>query len=172
MLSWKETFEQFVGCAVRTTFTSDTGVGAEYDLADGYEGVVTKQCTLGSLYLLRLAAQTGVAGLSIAIGLAKSGPFLEYMIKRHGRNAFLSSTFKVGVNTSKFLAARMVCMLRVFFTLNIITFAITAGLMYFVPNDLQRYLSHSSFRKDRSNGIADTEEKEIEIMQRAVGSTL
>ncbi|WP_230380288.1 hypothetical protein, partial [Pseudomonas putida] len=95
-----------------------------------------------------------------------------YMIKRHGSSAFMSSTLKVGVNTSKFLAARMVFMLRVFFGLNLLTFAITAGLMYFVPNDLQRYLSHSTFRKDRSKGIADTEEKEIEIMQRAVGSTL
>ena len=41
-----------------------------------------------------------------------------------------------------------------------------------LPDDLERYLGHSSFRKDRSNGIVDSEEKEIEIMQRAVGSTI
>ncbi|WP_409275654.1 T6SS effector BTH_I2691 family protein [Pseudomonas sp. KCJK9111] len=147
-------------------------VGAWYDYTDFWENAKNENTSIDYLYFLRATAQTGVASLSLAIGLASSGPFLEYMIKRHGSSAFMSSTLKVGVNTSKFLAARMVFMLRVFFGLNLLTFAITAGLMYFVPNDLQRYLSHSTFRKDRSKGIADTEEKEIEIMQRAVGSTL
>ncbi|NIX94515.1 hypothetical protein HCG45_17445, partial [Pseudomonas fulva] len=147
-------------------------VGAWYDFKDASKEFGSKNLWLASAYGLRAAVQTGLAGLSIAIGLAASGPFLDYMIKQHGSSAFMSSTLKVGVDTSKFLAARMVFMLRVFFGLNLLTFAITAGLMYFVPNDLQRYLSHSTFRKDRSKGIADTEEKEIEIMQRAVGSTL
>ncbi|NIX91449.1 hypothetical protein HCG45_01585, partial [Pseudomonas fulva] len=147
-------------------------VGAWYDYTDFWENAKNENTSIDYLYFLRATAQTGVASLSLAIGLASSGPFLEYMIKRHGGNFGIRVMFERTLVVSKSLAARMVFMLRIFFGLNILIFAITAGLMYFLPNDLQRYLSHSTFRKDRSKGIVDTEEKEIEIMQRAVGSTL
>ncbi|MNT90311.1 hypothetical protein D3C72_2311920 [compost metagenome] len=65
----------------------------------------------------------------------------------------------------------MTLMLRVFFGLNIVILALTVIEIFFIPDALERYLDHCTFRKDRSNGITDTEEKEVEIMQRAIGST-
>ena len=44
--------------------------------------------------------------------------------------------------------------------------------VFLFPNSLRRYLDQSTFRKERSNGIADTEEKEIEILQRAMEDTI
>ena len=70
------------------------------------------------------------------------------------------------------MAARMVPMLRLFFGVNIVILALLLVEVFLFPDSLQRYLDHSTFRKERSNGIADTEEKEIEIMQRAMEGTL
>ncbi|OOV89367.1 hypothetical protein MF4836_33440 [Pseudomonas sp. MF4836] len=66
----------------------------------------------------------------------------------------------------------MLPMLRIFFGLNVLFIALVVIEIFFLPNALERYLSHSAFRKNRSNGIADTEQKELEILQRAIGSTL
>ncbi|MNY45094.1 hypothetical protein D3C86_1801750 [compost metagenome] len=66
----------------------------------------------------------------------------------------------------------MMPMLRVFFGLNIVFLALLIIEIFFLPTALERYLDHSTFRKDRSNGITDSEEKEVEIMQRAIGSAL
>ncbi|WP_279613220.1 hypothetical protein [Paraburkholderia tropica] len=41
-----------------------------------------------------------------------------------------------------------------------------------LPNDLETYLDHCTFRKSRSNGVADSEAIEVEIFLRAVESTL
>lgn len=66
----------------------------------------------------------------------------------------------------------MVPMLRIFFGLNIVVVALLVIEIFFLPNALERYLDHCTFRKDRSNGVTDSEEKEVEIMQRAIGSEL
>ncbi|MNO93366.1 hypothetical protein D3C76_849660 [compost metagenome] len=66
----------------------------------------------------------------------------------------------------------MVPMLRLFFGLNLVILSLVLVEIFVLPDALQRYLDHCTFRKNRSNGIADTEEREIEILQNAIRSTL
>lgn len=148
------------------------GVGAWYDYVEFWENYKADRSSLASIYLLRATVQTGAAALSLAIGIASAGPYLEYLVKKHGAGSFFGRALLHSVQTSSALALRLALLLRVFFGLNIVFLALTVIEVFFMPDALERYLDHSTFRKDRSNGITDTEEKEIEILQRAIGSTL
>ncbi|MNL14287.1 hypothetical protein D3C87_1352200 [compost metagenome] len=146
-------------------------MGAWYDLQDTVGSFKTAKYSISAIYLLRALAQTGAASLSIAVGLASAGPYLDYLIKKHGISSFFGRVLSRSVQISSALALRLTLMLRVFFGLNIVILALTVIEIFFIPDALERYLDHCTFRKDRSNGITDTEEKEVEIMQRAIGST-
>lgn len=146
-------------------------VGAWYDLQDTVGSFKAAKYSISAIYLLRALAQTGAASLSIAVGLASAGPYLDYLIKKHGISSFFGRVLSRSVQISSALALRLTLMLRVFFGLNIVILALTVIEIFFIPDALERYLDHCTFRKDRSNGITDTEEKEVEIMQRAIGST-
>ncbi|MNU08330.1 hypothetical protein D3C72_2543280 [compost metagenome] len=41
-----------------------------------------------------------------------------------------------------------------------------------LPNELQTYLRHSTFRKDRGNGTPKSEEQELKNLQKAIEATL
>lgn len=136
------------------------------------DNLKVSEYSIGMFYLIRASAQAGAASLSIAIGLASAGPYLEYLIKKHGAKSLFGRFLLYTLQTSSTLALRMLPMLRIFFGLNVLFIALVVIEIFFLPDALERYLSHSAFRKNRSNGIADTEQKELEILQRAIGSTL
>jgi len=46
--------------------------------------------------------------------------------------------------------------------------ALILAEIYLLPDALEDYLDHCSFRKNRKNGIAVSEEEEIEKMQQAI----
>jgi hypothetical protein len=45
-------------------------------------------------------------------------------------------------------------------------------LEFLLPDALQNYLRHSTFRKDRSNGTSKTEEQQLKNFQNAIEGTL
>ncbi|MNL14291.1 hypothetical protein D3C87_1352240 [compost metagenome] len=147
-------------------------MGAWYDLQDAIENFKAEKFSISALYVLRALAQTGAAGLSIAVGLASAGFYLEYLIEKHGSNGLFGHALTYSAKISSSLALRMIPMLRIFFGLNMVFLALMVIEIFFLPNALERYLDHSTFRKNRSNGITESEEKEVEIMQRAIGSAL
>ncbi|AZD84267.1 hypothetical protein C4K14_1426 [Pseudomonas chlororaphis subsp. aureofaciens] len=147
-------------------------VGAWYDVEDLYQNFKAERYSISSFYLLRAISQTGAAALSVALGLAYSESYLEYLLKRYGTRPMLGKAINFGSRASTIMAARMVPMLRLFFGLNLAILALVLIEILILPNALERYLDHCAFRKNRSNGIAKSEEKEIEIMQRAIGETL
>jgi len=143
-------------------------VGAYYDFAEVPDQWKMRKYSIAYLHLLRAAAQTGAASLSITIGLAHAGPYFEYLVKKYGAQTSLATAAGFGGRASAAMASRMVLMLRFFFGLNAFLLAVALFEVFILPDDLQSFLSHSSFRKDRSNGIVDSEKEEVEIMQRAV----
>lgn len=147
-------------------------VGAWYDGHDAYEAFQAKGHSIAGMYFLRASTQLGAASLSVAIGLASSKPYLEYLLKKYGTRPILGAAINTGARASAAMAARMAPMLRLFFGLNLAILALVLIELLILPNALERYLDHCTFRKNRSNGIAKTEEREIEIMQGAIGSTL
>ncbi|CAB3880347.1 T6SS effector BTH_I2691 family protein [Achromobacter animicus] len=147
-------------------------IGAAYDYVDFSETFKAEQYSISCFYLLRAASQTSAASLVMSLGLVYGQSYLEYLLKQYGNRPMLGRILRAGSRASATLASRMVPMLRIFFGLNLFIVALVLIEIFILPDDLERYLSHSSFRKDRSNGIVDSEEKEIEIMQRAVGSTI
>ena len=148
------------------------GVGAWYDYAEFWDGIKADKSPLAYFHLLRAVVQTGAGSLSSAIGVASAGPYIDYLIKRYGANGLFGQALSQSARISSTLALRMVPMLRIFFGLNIVVVALLVIEIFFLPNALERYLDHCTFRKDRSNGVTDSEEKEVEIMQRAIGSEL
>ncbi|HBO0987441.1 TPA: hypothetical protein SL402_002489 [Pseudomonas aeruginosa] len=147
-------------------------VGASYDLVDFADTFNAEEYSVSSFYLLRAAAQTGAASLSVTTGLAYGKPYFEYLAKRYGTRPLLGRAIDAGSRASAVMAARMAPMLRIFFGVNLVILALVLIEIFVLPNALERYLDHCTFRKNRSNGIAKTADKEIEIMQRAIGSTL
>ncbi|MNG17012.1 hypothetical protein D3C84_1009700 [compost metagenome] len=105
---------------------------------------------------------------STAIGLAAAGPYLERLIQIYGRNNFLHSTYKA----SSQLALKMAFMLRWCIRINVIIFITTVTIELLLPDALQHYLRHSTFRKDRGNGTSNTEEQELKNLQKAIEATL
>jgi len=124
------------------------------------------------MYFLRAATQLGAASLSISVGLGLASPFFEYLLKKYGSKPIVGTLIEKGAQISGSLATRMVPMLRLFFGLNLVILSLVLIEIFILPDALQRYLDHCTFRKNRSNGIADTEEREIEILQNAIRSTL
>jgi len=147
-------------------------VGAWYDGQDAVDSRNLGKHSIAALYALRASAQMGAATLSITVGLAYAKPYFEYLLKRYGTQLIIGKVVNFGVQGSTALAARMVPMLRLFLGVNIAILALLLVEIYLFPNSLQRYLDHCTFRKERSNGVADTREKEVEIMQRAIEGTL
>ncbi|CAB3904019.1 T6SS effector BTH_I2691 family protein [Achromobacter animicus] len=143
-------------------------VGAYFDFAEFSDQWKMRRYSIAYVYLLRAAAQTGAAALSITIGLVYAGPYFEYLVKKFGTQTNLAKAAEFGSRASAAMASRMVPMLRLFFGLNVFLLAVALFEIFVLPNNLQTFLAHSSFRKDRSKGIVDSEMEEIEIMQRAV----
>ncbi|KQZ98277.1 hypothetical protein ASD71_23640 [Achromobacter sp. Root565] len=73
-----------------------------------------------------------------------------------------------GSKVSAALAGRMILMLRIFLSVNLTILALAAVEIYILPDALELFLDHCSFRKNRSNGPVATEEMETELMQRTV----
>ncbi|NNJ16211.1 hypothetical protein CSV86_013780 [Pseudomonas putida CSV86] len=145
-------------------------VGAYYDYADFMEQWRLERYSSAYIYLLRATAQTGAATLSIAVGLAYATPYFEYLVKKYGTRTVIGKAMIFGMQGSAAMAARMVPMLRLFLSANLVILALVLIEMFLLPTPLQRYLDHSTFRKERRNGVAETEVKEIEIMQNALKS--
>lgn len=147
-------------------------IGAYYDYADFSDQWRFGKYSIAYVYLLRATLQTGAATLSVTLGLASAEPYLEYLLKRYRTRPMLGRVITYGSRASAAMASRMVPMLRLFFGLNLAILALVLIEIFILPNALERYLDHCTFRNNRSNGIANTEEMEVEIMQSAVGSTL
>ncbi|EJN37849.1 hypothetical protein PMI38_02684, partial [Pseudomonas sp. GM84] len=145
---------------------------AWYDIQDFYQNAKLDNYSIAGFYALRAATQLGAASLSISVGLGLASPFFKYLLQKYGNRPILGPLIKTGARASTALAARMVPMLRLFFGLNLVILSLVLIEIFILPDALQRYLDHCTFRKNRSNGIADTEEREIEILQNAIRSTL
>jgi hypothetical protein len=143
-------------------------IGMSFDLNDGIGEVKNDNLSLSAIYLSRATAQLGNSLFSTALGLAVAAPYLERLIKIHGRNRFLIYTYQ----TSTQLALRMAFLLRWCIRINIVIFAATVALEIFLPDELQNYLSHSTFRKDRDKGTPESVEQELKNLHRAVEATL
>ncbi|WP_095159816.1 T6SS effector BTH_I2691 family protein [Pseudomonas sp. Irchel 3E13] len=147
-------------------------VGAWYDGQDALDNWRFGKYSLAGLYALRATTQLGAATLSITVGLAYAKPFFEYLLKKYGTQTFFGKAVSFGLQGSSALAARMALMLRLFFRINIVFLALMLIETFLLPNSLQRYFDHCTFRKERTNKTAETEEKEIKTMQNAVKDTL
>ncbi|MHA6196164.1 T6SS effector BTH_I2691 family protein [Pseudomonas wadenswilerensis] len=147
-------------------------VGAWYDIQDANENRDLKRYSIAGIYALRAVALLGAATLSITVGLAYAKPYLEYVLKQYGTRTVFGKALSFGLQGSTALAIRMALMLRLFFAVNAVILALVLIEIFLFPNPLQRYLDHCTFRKERSNGTAKSEEKEIETLQRALEGTL
>ncbi|WP_042156903.1 hypothetical protein, partial [Pseudomonas plecoglossicida] len=147
-------------------------VGAWYDFNDFRENIKAEEYSIAGVYLLRSITQLDAASLSIAVGMGLANPFFEYLLKKYGSKPLVGTLIEKGAQISSSLATRMLPMLRIFFALNLVVFSLVLIEIFVLPDALQRYLDHCTFRKNRSNGIAETEEREIEILQNAIRSTL
>ncbi|EHK67047.1 hypothetical protein, partial [Achromobacter arsenitoxydans] len=143
-------------------------VSAWYDIQDWYENYKLERRSLAAFYFLRSVTQVGAASLSIAVGLGHAGPFFEYLLKKYGARPLLGKGIEVAWRVSAAMAARMAPMLRIFFGLNLAIVALVLIEIFLFPDDLERFLDHCTFRKNRSNGIVATEEQEIDLMQHAI----
>jgi hypothetical protein len=142
--------------------------GTLFDLNDANDAYDRGNYSLGVAYVLRATAQTGAALFSTAIGLAAAAPYLERLMQIHGRNRFLVYTHK----TSTQLALKMAFMLRWCIRINLVIFAASVALEMLLPNELQSYLNHSTFRKDRGNGTPKSVEQELKNLHKAIEATL
>ncbi|GEM_PF-6831305 len=59
-------------------------------------------------------------------------------------------------------------MLRIFLSINFTVLALAAVEIYLLPDALELFLDHCTFRKNRRNGTATSEEMEIKLMQHSV----
>ncbi|WP_312997380.1 T6SS effector BTH_I2691 family protein [Achromobacter animicus] len=143
-------------------------VGAHYDYSDFSALWRMGSRSISTFYLLRATAQTGAASLSVTVGLGNAGPYFAYLVSKHGTKPIFGRAAGLGLRASAVMASRMVPMLRIFFGVNALILALVLVEIFILPNDLQRFLAHSSFRKDRSKGIVASEEEEVEILQRSV----
>ncbi|MEN5161231.1 hypothetical protein, partial [Achromobacter spanius] len=147
-------------------------VGAAYDYADFTKTFKAEQYSISIFYLLRAVTQTGAASLAASLGLIYGQSYLEYLLKQYGNRPMLGRALHAGSRASATLASRMVPMLRIFFGLNLFIVALVLVEIFILPDDLERYLDHCTFRKVRTNEILDSEEKEIDLLQRALGSAI
>uniref|UniRef100_UPI001CBF22F3 hypothetical protein n=1 Tax=Pseudomonas sp. A-R-26 TaxID=2832404 RepID=UPI001CBF22F3 len=142
--------------------------GMVFDLSDAKKAHLRENHSLSLVYFMRAAAQAGSALFSIAIGLAAAAPYLERLIQIHGRNRFLVYAHQ----TSTQLALKMAFMLRWCIRINLVIFAASVALEMLLPNELQNYLNHCTFRKDRDNGTPKSVEQELKNFHKAIEATL
>ena len=142
-------------------------VGAVFDFKDMVGELSAKRHSTSLVYFLRSTAQVGSALFSTAIGVAVAGPFIEHLIQRYGEQQFL----KFILDKSARLALKMAFMLRWCIRINVVIFASTVVLELLLPNALQNYLQHCTFRRDRSIGTPANEEQELKNLQKAIEST-
>lgn len=147
-------------------------VGAHYDYSDFSTLWRMGSRSISTFYLLRATAQTGAAALSVTVGLGNAGPYFAYLVSKHGTKPIFGRVAGLGLRASAAMASRMVPMLRIFFGVNALILALVLVEIFILPNDLQRFLAHSSFRKDRSKGIVASEEEEVDILQRSIKVSL
>ena len=147
-------------------------VGTVFDYIDAADNYLNEKRGLGSLYLLRATAQAGIGFFSAAIGLALAGPFLEYLLKKHGSNHVMLKLLQPAVTTSTLLSLRMAYMLRWCIYINITTLALTLTLELTLPNALQNFLKHSTFRINRDLGTPASEEQELRNLNNAIKEAL
>ncbi len=143
-------------------------VGATYDFQDFNKNFVFRRFSIAGFYFLRASAQLGAATLSVAVGMGAAGAYLEHLSRRYGTSRMLGRALNAGSRLSTALAGRMVLMLRIFLSVNLAILAFAAVEIYILPDALELFLDHCSFRKNRRNGPVATEEMEIELMQRSV----
>ena len=142
--------------------------GMVFDSVDSVKAVSQKKWSIAAVYFIRAAAQVGSALFSTAIGLAAAAPYLERLIQIHGRNRFLVYAHQ----TSTQLALKMAFMLRWCIRINLVIFAASVALEMLLPNELQNYLNHCTFRKDRDNGTPKSVEQELINFHKAIEATL
>jgi len=147
---------------------SSAMVGTWFDVAEAYDKYRFGKYSASGVYILRATLQLGAASLSIAMGLGSAGAYFDYLLRRYKTRSILNSAINAGARASAALAARMVPMLRIFFGINVFIVALILAEIYLLPDALEDYLDHCSFRKNRKNGIAVSEEEEIEKMQQAI----
>lgn len=143
-------------------------IGMVLDIQDVFTATRNNNYSLAAVYSLRATAQAGAALFSVAIGLATAGPYLERIIQLHGRNTFLTYTQKKSAQ----LALKMAFMLQWCIRINIIIFSATLILELLLPNNLQHYLRHSTFRQERQNGTSNSEAQELINLNKAIEDTL
>lgn len=146
-------------------------VGAVLDVQDGLGAWSNNKKSFAHIYFLRAAAQFGSAYFSAAIGLAVAGPFLEYLLKKHASNFILIKLLEPALSASTALSLRMAFMLRWCIRINVSIFVLTVALELLLPNALQQYLEHSTFRKNRDTGTPKTEEQELKNLRKAIEGT-
>jgi len=66
----------------------------------------------------------------------------------------------------------MAFMLRWCIRINLVIFATSVALEMLLPNELQNYLNHCTFRKDRSNGTPESVEQELKNFHKPIETTL
>ncbi|WP_223550527.1 T6SS effector BTH_I2691 family protein [Pseudomonas sp. A-B-19] len=142
--------------------------GMAFDIADGVKAFNQKKWSIAAVYFVRATAQLSAAFFSAAIGLAAAAPYLERLIQIHGRNRFLVFTHQKSTQ----LALKMAFMLRWCIRINLVIFAASVALEMLLPNELQNYLNHCTFRKDRSNGTPKSVEQELKNFHKAIEATL
>ena len=143
-------------------------IGVAFDVVGLAKARNQNNASLAGIYFIRAAAQAGSALFSTAIGLAAAAPYLERLMQIHGRNRFLIYAHQ----TSTQLALRMAFMLRWCIRINLVIFAASVALEMLLPNELQNYLNHCTFRKDRSNGTPKSVEQELKNFHKAIEATL
>ncbi len=139
-------------------------VGAAFDVQDANQA---ENSSLSTVYYLRATAQVGAGAFSIGLGLGYGAPFLRYMAQKYATN----KAYEWAADQAARLALKTAFMLRWCIRINVAIFVLSIAIEYMLPNDLETYLDHSTFRINRSNGVADSEAKEVEIFQRAVENT-
>ena len=144
------------------------GVGAVFDGKDAFGTWGSDRKGLAIAYGLRAAMQTGAMLLAFGIGLASAGPFIEYLIRKHGTNEALRLLGAVSTRA----ASRLVWMLRWGFRLNVAMLLLSVAIYLLSDDPLQTYLEHSTWRKDRSNGTAKTVAEEARILAKAADEVL
>ncbi|PBJ20388.1 hypothetical protein BSF44_40650 [Pseudomonas sp. ACN8] len=145
-----------------------TFAGMAFDIADGVKAFNQKKWSIAAVYFVRATAQLSAAFFSAAIGLAAAAPYLERLIQIHGRNRFLVFTHQKSTQ----LALKMAFMLRWCIRINLVIFAASVALEMLLPNELQNYLNHCTFRKDRSNGTPESVEQELKNFHKPIETTL
>lgn len=147
-------------------FGSAAFVGAALDYKDAKQA---QSFSLAGVYYLRATMQLGVGALSIGLGLAYGAPYISYLAERHGTRWLV---LRPAARIAARLATSMIPMLRWGFRGNAYILTVSLVIEAIRPNDLQDFLSQSTYRKDRKQSAYDSEESEVKKFVSAVEATL